>query len=574
MDYRVEYQAWLDDEAIDEETKVELRKIADDEKEIEDRFYTHLSFGTAGLRGVIGAGNNRMNRYVVARATQGYANYLLSIDGAKEKGVAIAYDSRRFSEDFALETACVLCGNGIRVFLFDTLHAVPQLSFALQYYDCAGGVVITASHNPKQYNGYKVYGENGAQIPPDVAGAITASIESVSGFSSIRRMDKEQTLTSGLLMMIGEEVDRAYFEYIESLSVNPSIMSKAEQFQVVYTPLNGAGNVPVRHVLNSLGIRNLYVVPQQEYPDPEFATLTGPNPELPDTFDLAIALAEEKGAELILATDPDADRLGVAVKDAKGEFCVLSGNQIGCLLLHYILSQKKAQGTLPPNALVVKSIVSTSMADKIAEKHGVAMEEVLTGFRYIGEKIDKSVKSKTQSFVFGFEESYGYLAGTRVRDKDAICACLLLTEAAAYYASRSMTLLDGLHELYELYEYYGECVRNYMFYGIEGLEQIRQIMTHLRENPPESIAGLKVLALRDYQAGIRKDLRTGQTKHLDMPESEVLYFELEEFWLCVRPSGTEPKLKIYANGCAQSSEAVQGKLEEMMWELERFFPPI
>ena len=565
MEYKTAYKAWLTDEAIDEATKFELRSLVDD-KEIEDRFYRELEFGTAGLRAVIGAGTNRMNKYIVGRATQGYAQYLLSQEDVK-RGVAIAYDSRSMSDQFALEASKVLCANGITVYLFDGMRAVPQLSFTILHLNCIGGIVITASHNPKEYNGYKVYGGNGAQIGPAIADAVTKAIQAVDSFGDIKRMDAEQAEKVGLLHMIGEEVDEAYFRYTESLSVDKTVLRAAKQLKLVYTPLFGTGNGPACRILRDLGIENLFVVPEQQHPDPQFPGISAPNPEAQDAYALAIKLADEKAADLIMATDPDGDRLGVGVRKMDGSFLLLSGNQIGCLILHYVLDTHKRMGTLPENALVVKSIVSTNMANKIAESFGVKMAEVLTGFRYIGEKIAESEQTG-QYFLFGFEESYGFLSGTKVRDKDAICAALLVTEAAAYYSLRNMTLLDGLDELYAIYGYYRENVKSYTLYGKEGLQKIADAMAGLRKTPPREFAGCKVTAVRDYLLSVRTDNETSQP--IDLPKSNVLYFELEDgSWICARPSGTEPKLKVYANGADSSAHLAQQKLDAMLAALEK-----
>lgn len=563
MNYREKYQAWLADALVDEGIKEELRTIAADEKEIEDRFYKELEFGTAGLRGVIGAGTNRMNRLIVGKATQGYAQYLQGIAGAAEKGVTIAYDSRHCSDVFAKEAALVLCGNGIKVNLFEGMRAVPQLSFALQLLGSAGGIVITASHNPKQYNGYKVYGANGAQIGPETAEKVMCCIAEVQSFGQIRRMEESQALKQGLLRMIGKEVDEEYYSYVESLVLDRECMRKASSLRLVYTPLYGTGSRPVQRVLGDMGVENVFVVPQQAEPNGDFPTVQAPNPESPDAFDLAAKLADEKQADLILATDPDADRLGVAVRTAEGGFRVLTGNQIGGLMLHYILKTRKERGTLPENGLVCKSIVTSNLANAIAKDFNVRIEEVLTGFRYIGEKVDACANKGEGSFLFGFEESYGYLCGTRVRDKDAINGALTITEVAAYYASRGMSLEDGLRELFEKYGYYKEAVKSYTLYGKEGLEKIAGAMNALRQKAPGEIGGYKVSAVRDYQQQTR--VQGTKQEAINLPKSNVLYYEMEEgSWVCVRPSGTEPKLKVYVNGCAVTEEQTDQKLQKML----------
>lgn len=573
MTYMQKYRAWLNDPAVSGGLRAELIAIESDEKEIEDRFYTELQFGTAGLRGVLGAGTNRMNELIVGRATQGLADYLLRQSGSAQKGITVAYDSRRMSPEFARRTAEVLCGNGIRTYLFDTIHGVPQLSFALQYYGCAGGVLITASHNPKEYNGYKVYGANGAQIGPDMAQEVTRCIEAVGDFAQVRLMEEDEAAAQGLLQKIGQEVDEAYFSYVKGLVVDPRVMQAAHAFKVVYTPLHGSGNVPVRRILADAGIKELYVVSEQEAPDGEFPTVSAPNPEARDAFDMARALAEEKGAELLLATDPDADRLGVVVKDG-GEYVALSGNQIGCIILNYRLKKLSELGLLPENGFVVKSIVSTNLANAICAKYGVEIFEVLTGFRYIGEKIDASQRTGDGSFLFGFEESFGYLAGTRVRDKDAICAALMLTEAAAWYSTRGMNLKQGLDEIFAQYGYYKEAVQSFTLYGKEGMEKISAAMEGLRANPPEAVAGVQVAAIRDYKARKRTDLRTGEAEPVSLPSSNVLYFELADGgWVCARPSGTEPKLKIYANASAPDDSGAQAKVDGLLSGMGKALEP-
>lgn len=571
MDSQSKYQQWLDDPNIDESTKDELRKIKNDPAEIEDRFYTELEFGTAGLRGILGAGINRMNEYVVARATEGYANYLLGLEGAREKGVILSYDSRRRSREFAERTAEVLLAKGIPVYMFSTLHGVPLLSFGLQYYHCIGGILITASHNPPEYNGYKVYGENGAQIPPDIAQKVTRSILAVQSFSSAPRMPIEEGEKKGLFHWIGEEVDQKYYDYVESLVVNPEAIKAAKDFRLVYTPLNGTGNVPLRRLFSDLGIEQVFIVPEQENPEGGlFPTLPeGPNPELKSSYKLALALAKEKGADLILATDPDADRLGV-VFCKKDDFYILTGNQIGSLLGHYILSQKAALGSLPENALVVRSIVTSKRLDAIAKKYDTTLHEVLTGFRYVGEEIDAAVKSGEFSFQFGYEEAFGYVVGDKVRDKDAVCAALLLLESASYYEQKGMTLLDALNELDELYGYFRDGAKSFTLKGKIGLEKIQNAMTSLRENPPKELAGCEVLALRDYESRQRRELKSGEKQPISLPTSNVLYFEMDDAWICARPSGTEPKLKIYAEAKENSADAAQQKCDALLQSMSEF----
>jgi len=558
MDYRSRYDAWLKDKALDEQTRQELIRITD-EAELTDRFYKDLEFGTAGLRGILGAGSNRMNVYTVGRAAQGLANYLKTIPNASEAGVAIAYDSRKRSDEFALRSALILAANGIRAYLFSGIRAVPQLSFAVGYLKCAAGIVITASHNPKDYNGFKVYGANGAQINPETAKSITEQIAHIPDFSAIRLMEEHEAREKGLLVTIGKEVDEAYFAYTMGLALDPSVLAGAKDLNIVYTPLFGAGAEPVKRILTAAGVQKLHVVKEQSEPNGEFPGLPAPNPEVPEAFEKAVALARKAGADLILATDPDSDRLGVAVK--KGEnFVILSGNQIGCLVLHYRLMKLKLQNRLPSDGFVVKSIVSTNFANAICESFNVRIDEVLTGFRFVGEKIDTSEREKTGSFLFGFEESYGFLSGTKVRDKDAICAALMAAEVAAYYSLRGMTLLDGLAELFEQYGHFCEAVKSYTLTGAEGMEKIQSAMERLRSNPPESIYDRKVLALRDYLEGYRQE--NGEQKPTGLPKSNVLYYELGGGdWLCVRPSGTEPKLKVYAGASEETSEGAKKRVQ-------------
>ena len=478
--YMDEYKKWMGNEELEGELLDELKSIKDSEKEIEERFYTELEFGTAGLRGIIGAGTNRMNKYVVRRATQGFAKYLLTCEGAKERGVAIAYDSRNKSDVFAKETALVLANNGIKTYLYSTLHSVPQLSFTILHLNCMAGVVITASHNPPQYNGYKVYWEHGGQAGPVQADEILSYIKEVDYFG-VEAMDEEEAKKAGLLVMIGEEIDEAYFNATKTLLLHPELIKeKGSELSIVYTPLHGTGYVPVRTILKRVGINNVSVVEEQALPNGDFPTVKAPNPEDPNAFTLSFELADKVGADAILATDPDADRLGAAVRKKDGTFMVLTGNKIGSLLIHYILSSKKEAGTLN-NALVVKSLVSTRMADKICEHFNVEIRDVLTGFRYISEQIALCKETKEREFVFGFEESYGFLAGTYSRDKDGICAAMLLAEACVYYKEQGKTLYDVLVEMYETYGYYDESVRSYTLEGKEGIERIGNAMVMLRK---------------------------------------------------------------------------------------------
>ena len=554
MGYREEYEKWLEMFKNDPATIEELNSIRDDEKEIEDRFYTELSFGTAGMRGVIGMGMNRMNVYNIRRATKGLALYLKA-EGIDCRGVTIAYDSRHFSDVFAKEAALTLAENGVRAFLFDALRPVPVLSYAVRHLNAAAGIVITASHNPPQYNGYKVYAEDGAQLGPEAASAVTGYIRSLT-YPECTAMDEQEALKKNLLTIIGNaEVDDDYIAMIKHLSLRPELLKEeGPNLRIVYTPLHGSGNVPVRRMLRELGVSHVTVVKEQELPDGSFPTVTAPNPEDPAAFKLAIPLADEVGATVVFGTDPDCDRMGVAVRDQQGTFHTLTGNQIGCLLLHHVLESRKLNGTLPKNGAAVKSIVSTEMARAIAADYGVKFFDVLTGFKFIGEKIQQFSETSEYTFLFGFEESFGYLSGTSVRDKDGVNASLLLTEAACTAMANHTTLYDELQALYQKYGYYTEKVVSVTLPGKDGVAKMKAIMSGLRENAPKELAGLKVLAVRDYLKGIRVD-HDGETA-LDTPASDVLYFELEDSnWVCIRPSGTEPKIKLYVNTKAASADA-------------------
>ncbi|MGI6168418.1 MAG: phospho-sugar mutase [Christensenellales bacterium] len=543
MQYRDRFEAWLSYLGLDQASREELQALTD-EKEIEDRFYTELEFGTAGLRGVIGAGLNRMNVYVVRRATQGFANYICSLGQAcVSRGIAIAYDSRNHSAEFAKEAALVLCANGIPVYLYESLRSVPQLSFTILTLNCIAGIVITASHNPPQYNGYKVYGENGGQLPPGPSEQVTQAITALSMFEA-KTMSEQEALNKGLLRYIGEELDAQYDACVRSVCLQPDILKTAD-IKVVYTPLHGAGCLPIKRALFGLGFQYLYTVKEQEVPDGNFPTIKVPNPEDGNAYALAFALAKKVGATMVLATDPDSDRLGVAVADSEGGFQLLTGNQIGCLLLEYILSQRSRNKTLPPHGFIVKSIVSTSLVDVIATAYGVETDDVLTGFRYISDKIYESLQDGTRQFLFGFEESYGFLNHTQGRDKDGISAAVMLVEIAAFYAKTGKTLIHALEDIYRRYGYYDEAVLSYSLAGKEGLEKIQATMARLRENPPARWGNLSVRAVRDYQTGMRRD-KAGKETPIPLPASNVLYYELENSnWLAIRPSGTEPKLKAY-----------------------------
>ena len=549
MGYQENYQQWLQDFSNDESTYSELVAIKDDVKEIEDRFYKNLSFGTAGMRGVLGAGMNRMNRYTVKRATQGLSNYLLNQENAPQRGVVIAYDSRRFSEQFAMDTALVFCANGIKTYLFDALRPVALLSFGIRHLDAAAGIVITASHNPPQYNGYKVYGDDGAQLGPEVASAVTDSIEKL-GFSDAKIVTEEEAKASGLLHIIGNaEVDDEYIRRVKTLSINPDVVREVgPELRIVYTPLHGSGNVPVRRILKEIGITNVSIVKEQENPDPNFSTIKVPNPEEASSFELAMKLADEVGADAIFGTDPDCDRLGVAYRAKDGTFRLLSGNQIGCLMLYYILSSKHKQGTLPKNGAVLKSIVSTELANAICRHFNVALFDTLTGFKFIGEKIQQFEDDGSHTFLFGFEESHGYLSSTFVRDKDGVNASLLIAEAAAYYRTQGKTLGDVMQEIYSTFGYYLDYVESTTLPGLDGLKIMADIMANVRKAPPTKIGDIEVERVLDILAGTETNCTTGEVKKLDYPTSDVLYFAMKGgHFACVRPSGTEPKIKLYVN---------------------------
>ena len=565
MGYKEMYQSWLDNPYFDEDTKAELKSIAGDDKEIEDRFYTELEFGTAGLRGVIGAGMNRMNIYTVRQATQGLANYIISQNG-QDKGVAIAYDSRIMSPEFSDEAALCLNANGIKTYRFESLRPTPELSFSVRELGCIAGIVITASHNPREYNGYKVYWEDGAQITPPHDKNILAEVAKVTDFSQVKTMMKSEAEAAGLYHTIGKEMDDRYMEELKKQSIHPEIIkAMAKDIKIVYTPLHGTGNLPVRRVLKELGFENVYVVKEQELPDGNFPTVSYPNPESPKAFELALKLAKEVDADIVLATDPDADRLGVYAKDTKtGEYVSFTGNMSGMLIAEYILRERKATGTLPANGALVETIVTTDMAKAIAKAYGVKLIEVLTGFKYIGQQILNFEITGKGTYLFGFEESYGCLIGTHARDKDAIVATMALCEAAAYYKTKNMTLWDAMLALYERVGYYKDGVQSVTMKGIEGLAKIQEIMTTLRENPPKEFCGHKVTSFRDYQKDIITDIATGETKPTGLPKSNVLYFDMtDNVWMCVRPSGTEPKVKFYYGVVGTSLEDADAKSEAM-----------
>ena len=565
MGYKEMYQSWLDNPYFDEDTKAELKSIAGDDKEIEDRFYTELEFGTAGLRGVIGAGMNRMNIYTVRKATQGLANYIKKV-GKEAQGVAIAFDSRRMSPEFADEAALCLAANGIKAYVFESLRPTPELSYAVRKLGCTAGINITASHNPPEYNGYKGYWEDGAQITPPHDKGIMDEVKAVTDFATVKTMEKEEAKKAGLYEVIGAAIDDAYIAELKKLVVHQDAINQVKDtLKIVYTPLHGTGNIPVRRVLKELGFQNVYVVPEQEKPDGEFPTVSYPNPEAEEAFVLGLAMAKKLDADLVLATDPDADRLGVYVKDSKtGEYHSLTGNMSGCLIGDYVIGQRKEREGLPKDGAFIKSIVSTNMADAIAKYYGIQLVEVLTGFKFIGQKMLEFETKGTGTYLFGMEESYGCLTGTYARDKDAVVASMTLCEAAAYYKTQGKTLWDAMIDMYEKYGYYKDDVKAITLKGIEGLEKIQTILETLRADAPKEIGGYKVLKVRDYKKDTITDLADGKVTPTGLPASNVLYYELEDdAWVCVRPSGTEPKVKFYYGIKGTSLEEADAKSESL-----------
>ena len=567
MEYKEIYEQWLANPYFDEATKEELKGIASDENEIKERFYMDLEFGTAGLRGIIGAGTNRMNIYVVRRATQGLANYIAKVD-KKSQGVAIAYDSRHMSPEFAQEAALCLAANGIKAYIFESLRPTPELSFAVRHLGCAAGINITASHNPPEYNGYKVYWEDGAQITPPHDTGIMGEVKAISDWNTVKTMDKADAEKAGLYEVIGANIDDAYMAELKKQVIHhDAIAAEGKNLKIVYTPLHGTGNIPARRILKELGFENVYVVKEQELPNGDFPTVSYPNPEAAEAFELGLKLAKEIDADLVLATDPDADRLGVRVKDKNGEYHDLTGNMSGCLLANYEIGQRKAvNGSLPADGALIKTIVTTNLADAIAKGYGVKLIEVLTGFKFIGQQILGFENSGKGTYLFGFEESYGCLIGTYARDKDAIVATMALCEAAAYYKTQGKTLWDAMIDMYEQFGYYKDDIKSVTLKGIEGLQKIQEIMDTLRKNPPAEFAGHKVVSARDYKKDTITDIATGAVKPTGLPNSNVLYYDLtDDAWVCVRPSGTEPKVKFYygVKGAsladADEKSAVMGK---------------
>jgi phosphoglucomutase len=553
-----QYQQWLTDPSIDAQTKDELKAIADKPLEIEDRFYKDVEFGTGGMRGVIGAGTNRMNRYTIGRATQGLAQYLLADSSRKAHSVAIAYDSRNQSPEFALEIALVLAGNGIAAHVFKSLRPTPELSYAVRTLGASAGIVVTASHNPPEYNGYKVYGHDGGQLVPDQAEKLIARIKQLKSFAEIRRISQAEAEAQGLLNWISEQMDADFINAVTAVSPNPQVVkAMSDQLQIVYTPLHGAGNLSVRSALKQLGFKHVSVVPQQEQPDPLFSTVKSPNPEEKEAFTLALSLARQLDADIIIGTDPDCDRMGAVVKDDKGEYFVLSGNQSGAIMAHYLLSSLKEQGKLPANGVVIKTIVTSEMGAAVAGSFDVPTLNTLTGFKYIGEQMTQFEASGTHQFIFGYEESYGYLAGNYARDKDAVVASMLICEAAAYYKSLGKSLFDVLQELYRKHGFFLEKLESRTLKGKDGLAKIGQIMDRWRSNPPQSVQGINVVSVLDYSKGID-----------DLPEENVLKYVLDDqSWFCLRPSGTEPKIKVYFAVCGGSGAEAARRIDALVQEV-------
>lgn len=575
MSYQEQFQFWLEDDYFDQDTKNELLAIRNDEKEVEDRFYKELEFGTGGLRGVIGAGTNRMNVYTVRKATQGLANYIIKQNG-QEKGIAIAYDSRFMSPEFADEAALCMAANGIKAYVFDALRPTPELSFALRTLGCISGIVITASHNPPEYNGYKVYWEDGAQVTAPKDKEIINEVKAVTDYHSVKTMPKEEAVKAGLYNVIGKDIDDAYMAELKKQIIHPDVIKEvADDIKIVYTPFNGTGNVPVRRILSELGFKNVYVVPEQELPDPKFTTLEYPNPEDPKAFTLALKLAKEKNADIVLATDPDADRLGIYALDTKsGEYMPFTGNMSGMLIAEYILRERKATATMPENPAMVKTIVTTNLADGIAAEYGVKLIEVLTGFKYIGEQIKLFEQTGSNNYVFGLEESYGCLAGTHARDKDAVVAVMCLCEVAAWCKKQGITVWDQMLAIYEKYGYFKEDMYTITLKGIEGSKQIAAMMDKLRANPPKSFGDWKVKEFRDYDVDKVVNYETGAEGKTGLPKSNVLYFDLtDDAWCCARPSGTEPKIKFYmgvkGTGLEDAKQKVQALTEALKAELDK-----
>ncbi|MBQ6992742.1 MAG: phospho-sugar mutase [Clostridia bacterium] len=568
--YMERYQEWCNNPFFDDKTKEELKKIEGNIREIEDRFYKDLEFGTAGLRGVIGIGTNRMNKYTVAKATQGFANFIIKNNG-QERGVAISYDSRNMSKEFSEYTALCFNANGIKTYVFENLSPVPELSFAVRELNCIAGVMITASHNPPEYNGYKVYWEDGAQVSSPKDKLIIEEVNNITDFSQAKTMNKEEAIKLGLYNTIGKEIDDKYINILKQHVINPEVIKEMQKdIKIVYSPLHGTGNIPVRRILKEIGFENVYIVKEQELPDGNFPTVDYPNPEDKNAFKLGLELAKEIDADIILATDPDADRLGVYAKDSNGEYQSFTGNMSGCLIQEYILSQKKEKNKLPKNGAVITSIVSSKLSKAIADAYGIETIEVLTGFKYIGEQIKKFEETKEKEYVFGFEESYGCLIGTYARDKDAIASTMILCEAAAFYKKQGITLFEQMLNIYEKYGYYRENIITITLKGSEGAEKIKSIMQNLKQEKINNFGKYKVLKIKDISNSVYYDLNKNTTGEINLPKSEVVYYEIEnDYWCCVRPSGTEPKIKFYIGTKSNSIETSDKELEEITKEIKK-----
>lgn len=563
MDYKTSYKKWCEDSYFDKATREELLALEGNDAEIEDRFYKDLEFGTGGMRGIIGAGTNRLNIYTIRKATQGLANFIIK-EGAQDKGVAIAFDSRHMSPEFADEAALCLAANGIKAYVFESLRPTPELSYALRTLGCTAGIVVTASHNPPEYNGYKVYWADGAQVTAPYDTQIITEVNAITDYSNVKTMSREDAEKAGLYQVIGKEIDDKYIEELKKLVVHPDIVKEVgKELKIVYTPLHGTGNIPARRVLKELGFENVYVVKEQELPDGDFPTVGYPNPEAAEAFELALKLAKEVDADIVLATDPDADRLGVYAKDSKtGEYVSFTGNMSGMLICEYIMSQKQEMGTLPANGALIKTIVSTNMADEVAKNYNMKLIEVLTGFKFIGEQIKLFEQNHDYEYVFGFEESYGCLVGTHARDKDAIVAVMCLCEAAAYYKKQGLTLWDQMVNIFDKYGYFREGLHTMTLKGISGAQEIQNILNRVRNNPPKVLGDYKVKEVRDYQKEEITNVATNEVTPTGLPKSNVLYYDLEDgAWCCVRPSGTEPKIKFYFGVKGTSFEDANQKLE-------------
>jgi phosphoglucomutase len=573
MDFKQTYERWLTANAVDAQTKEELRSIQADSKEIEDRFYRELEFGTAGMRGILGAGTNRMNIYTVRRASQGVAKYVHSLGSeAAQAGVLIGYDTRNFSRVFAEETAKVLAANGVKVYLFNIVHSVPEVSFGIRELGCAAGVMITASHNPKEYNGYKVYGSDGGQVPPEAADVVIAAIDSYDIFDDIKLVSLEEAQNSGLVEIVSPDLDERFLDAISKQQLNPSAVSSiADTFKLIYTPFHGTGSRPVQAILKRMGFKNLLVVKEQDTEDGNFPTVKSPNPEDKEGFTLAIELAKQNDVDLIIGTDPDCDRVGIVVRDADGIYRTLTGNQTGALLTEYILSSKKANGTLPANAAIIKTIVTTELASAIAKEYGAAILNVLTGFKYIGEKMTEFEATGEYSYVFGFEESYGYLAGTHARDKDGVVATMLIAEMAAYYKTQNLSLYEALQNLYKKYGYYVEKTVSFTMPGKDGMEKMGALLSALRKNPPSAANGMNIIQYTDYQQQTVRDNAGNSTPLEGLPKSDVLRYDLDDkkTYFIVRPSGTEPKIKIYLGTAGGSFEAASATIEDVLADVKQ-----